>query len=112
MNRLGGKVMGARLLLILMGGAILAAALLAGRQIAEAAPALQLPWPSGQQHRINGGNTYGCDTHNQLTASSSTSYNADYYAIDFQFAQGQDVSAVAAGNVAVRGDAGGGSASG
>ena len=30
---------------------------------AAAAPALQLPWPVGTQHRINGGYTYGCGTH-------------------------------------------------
>jgi len=76
-----------------------ALALVSASASAQAAPALQLPWPAGQQHRINGGNTYGCDTHNTATASSATAYNADYYAIDFQFTLDQQVSAVAAGTV-------------
>jgi hypothetical protein len=45
---------------------------------------LQLPWPSGHAHRIYGGNTYGCDTHNDLTALPEYPYSAGYYAIDFQ----------------------------
>lgn len=72
----------------------------------RAAPLLQLPWPTGQQHRISGGNTYGCDTHNLHTASSDSAYNADYWAIDFQFGPVDgsplDVAAVAAGTVAQR----------
>lgn len=51
---------------------------------------MQLPWPSAASHRINGGNTYGCDTH------SST---LDRYAIDFQFSINETVSAVASGTV-------------
>ena len=71
------------------------------------APTLQLPWPTGQQHRIYGGWTYGCPagypfygTHDRLT--NSDHYNADYYAVDFQLALGNDVSAVAPGTVIYR----------
>lgn len=78
-------------------GFAFALALVITQKAADAAPALPLPWLTGAQHRINGGNTYGCDTHNTQTASSATAYNADYYAIDFQFQLGDDVSAVAAG---------------
>lgn len=50
---------------------------------------LQLPWPTGQSHDINGGNSYNCNDHVGL----------DYYAIDFALPSGSDVSAVAAGIV-------------
>lgn len=64
---------------------------------AEADPPhpLQLPWPRGEQHRINGGYTYGCFTH------GGSGYETNYYAIDFQFSIGQSVSAVAAGTVTI-----------
>jgi murein DD-endopeptidase MepM/ murein hydrolase activator NlpD len=53
---------------------------------ARASPALQLPWPSGHQHRISGGNTYNCDTHDRGTATGGPPlYNADQYGVDFQF---------------------------
>jgi len=88
-------------------------ALLANHETAMAAPTLQLPWPSGHQHRINGGWTYGCPagypyygTHDRLT--NSDHYNADYYAIDFQFGSVDgsplDVSALAPGTVIYRAD--------
>lgn len=57
----------------------------------EAAPALQLPWPLGVQHLINGGNTYGCGTHSDPAVNK--------YAIDFQFADGDAVASVAGGTV-------------
>ena len=70
--------------------------LVGGPAPAEAAPGLlQLPWPAGTEHRINGGNTYGCGTHT----------GGDYYAIDFQFAINEIISATAAGQVISRGDA-------
>jgi hypothetical protein len=89
------------------------AALLTSQETATAAPALQLPWPTGHQHRINGGNAYGCGTHSgPQTAISASAYNADYYAIDFQFGLDDgsplDVSATAAGTVIVRENAGDG----
>jgi hypothetical protein len=60
---------------------------------ADAAPGvLQLPWPAGVQHRINGGDTYGCGYHQ----------GSSQYAIDFQLATGNDVSAVAGGTVSER----------
>ena len=43
------------------------------------------------QHRISGGNTYGCDTHTNAAINK--------YGIDFQFSDGQSVTAVAAGTV-------------
>jgi hypothetical protein len=58
----------------------------------EAAPGLQLPWPTGVQHRINGGYTYGCGTHT----------GSNYYAIDFQFANHELVSSTANGTVTIR----------
>lgn len=75
---------------------------------ADAATPLQLPWPTGGQHRISGGYTYGCGTHSTATASGPTAYNADYFAIDFQFALNDNVTAIAAGNVIYRDDAGDG----
>lgn len=76
----------------------------------SAAPPLQLPWPAGHEHGINGGWTYGCPsgdpyygTHNTTVASSATAYNADYYAIDFQINTSPlDVAAVAGGTVVLR----------
>jgi hypothetical protein len=52
---------------------------------------LMLPWPGGpaNAHRINGGYTYGCGTHR----------DSNYYAIDFQFAIGEEVSSVTNGIV-------------
>jgi hypothetical protein len=85
--------------------AILAVFLAQSIPAAEAAaPPLQLPWPTNHQHKIYGGNTYGCDTH--TTLDETYSYNADYYAIDFQFGSIDgsplDVSAAATGTVIVR----------
>ncbi len=55
---------------------------------ASAAPSLQLPWPTGQVHRISSfGSGYGCDFHQGRTQ----------YALDFDHTAGQQVSAVAAG---------------
>ena len=55
---------------------------------ADAAPALQLPWPTGQAHYIwEGANGYNCGGH----------VGRDLYAIDFQLSTGNAVSAVAAG---------------
>ena len=55
---------------------------------AGAAPALQLPWPTGQVHYIwEGANGYNCGGH----------VGRDLYAIDFQLSTGNAVSAVAAG---------------
>ena len=62
-------------LALLVLAAVVAFAVFRGN--AYAAPALQLPWPAGIQYRINGGNTYGCDTHSNPAVN--------YYAIDFQF---------------------------
>lgn len=59
--------------------------------IALAAPDLQLPWPGGVQHRIFGGNTYGCDTHSVP--------ERNYYGIDFVFGSNDHVAAVTAGTV-------------
>lgn len=74
--------------------------------VSRAAPALQVPWPTGQQHRIYGGSTYGCDLHTTMTATSGSAYNADYYGIDFQAGSVDgsplDVSAGAAGQVILR----------
>jgi murein DD-endopeptidase MepM/ murein hydrolase activator NlpD len=60
--------------------------------------ALQFPWPTGQYHTINGGDTYGCGYH----------IHADYYAIDFvsqyptpKNSFGEPVSAVADGSIYV-----------
>ena len=53
-----------------------------------AAPTLQLPWPAGQQHRINGGDTYDCGQYH---------HGRTRFAVDFQFSLGQPVAAVAAG---------------
>jgi hypothetical protein len=82
---------------------------LLGDRSTTAAPSLQLPWPAGHQHRINGGYTYGCGTHTTSVATSSTAYNADYYAIDFQFGSIDgsplDIGAVATGLVVFRGNA-------
>lgn len=51
-------------------------ALLANIGPAAAAPSLQLLWPTGEQHRIYGGYTYGCVTHGgpdmRLTTTQST----------------------------------------
>ncbi len=66
-------------------------ALLADIGSAAGAPELQLPWPTGEQHRIWGGNTYGCGTHG----------GTNYYAIDLQFSTGQSVAATAAGTVVI-----------
>jgi len=68
-----------------------------GAKVAYAASiALQFPWPTGQYHTINGGDTYGCGFH----------VHADYYAIDFvsqyptpKNSFGEPVSAVADGTI-------------
>jgi hypothetical protein len=50
-------------------------ALIARPQKAHGALALQLPWPTGQAQKVDGGNTYGCGTHT----------GPDQWAIDFWF---------------------------
>lgn len=68
-----------------------------------AAPGLQLPWPTGVSNRMNGiGHGYNCSTHDRLTESSP--YNADHYALDFEFALDEPVSATAGGTVAIAWD--------
>jgi hypothetical protein len=96
--------MRASLAVVALASLALALGLMTGERTAEAAaPPLQLPWPTGDQHRISGGNTYGCDTHKTSNASG---YAADYYAIDFQFGPVDgsplDVSATATGTVVYR----------
>jgi len=58
---------------------------------AHAAPGWQLPWPTGNQQRIQGGNTYDCGDH----------LGTGKYAIDFWFdpSVGGPVASVAAGTV-------------
>ncbi len=73
----------------------------------QAAPALQLPWPSGHQHRIAGGNGYNCDTHTTDPATGGPPlYNADKFALDFQFGSIDgsplDVGAAADGTIVYR----------
>jgi murein DD-endopeptidase MepM/ murein hydrolase activator NlpD len=95
-----------RILIGLFLGTMLSAGLLSGIWAVRLATparanttiALQLPWPTGQYHNINGGDTYGCGFH----------IHADYYAIDFVSQIGEPVSAIAAGTVhlAVRNDYG------
>ncbi len=80
------------------GALILLVGLLGGDQSASAAPALQLPWPTGEQHRINGGWTYGCPSGYPYYGTHNGS---NYYAIDFVFSVGQNVSATAAGTVMI-----------
>lgn len=60
-------------------------------------PPLQLPWPTGQVHNINGGFSYGC---------GSTHSGSDVYGIDFTLSSGSDVAATAAGTVLDTGDQG------
>jgi len=55
-------------------------------------PSWQLPWPTGQQHQITDGYTYGCGTHQGI----------DEFAVDFSLSLGQEVSAVASGTVTNR----------
>jgi murein DD-endopeptidase MepM/ murein hydrolase activator NlpD len=78
--------------------------IITGAGTAAAQPALQLPWPTGDQHRIYGGNTYNCDTHTEAT--NTDHYNADKYGIDFQFGlvdgSPLDIAAVAGGTVIYR----------
>lgn len=85
--------------------ALTCALLLGGRTAEAAAPPLQLPWPTNHQHRINGGSVYNCYLHTTQTASSGGAYNADYYAIDFQFGSVDgsplDIAAVSGGTVEV-----------
>jgi len=76
-------------LVALVCGLLLSASL--ATPSSQAAPSLQLPWPSGAQHRINGGYTYGCGTHSNTTRN--------YYAIDFVFAVGDAVSATSGGTI-------------
>jgi len=73
-RRVGRRHRRARILTVVLGVAL---ALLVSPTPANAAttlPDLQLPWPTGIFHAINGGDTYGCNFH----------INADYFAIDFQ----------------------------
>src|SRR5579859_848545 len=69
------------------------------------APLLQLPWPSGQQHDINGGYTYDCGDHGPPPPTGNP---LDYYAIDFALPMDSQVSAVAAGTAHVVPDKGNG----
>lgn len=89
-----------------LGAVALAVASLVTTQTARAAPPLQLPWPTGEQHKISGGNTYGCDTHDDMTAPQGVPYGAGYYAIDFQFGSVDgsplNVAAAAGGRVIVK----------
>ena len=55
--------------------------------VSDGAPPLQLPWPTGQIHNINGGSTYNCKHH----------VGRDRFAIDFHLGAGDAVSAVAPG---------------
>src|SRR6266542_2222330 len=60
--------------------------------VAQAAPALQLPWPTGASRRIDGGYSYNCGDHT----------GSNQYAIEFQSGvdvSTLDVSATAAGSV-------------
>jgi len=72
--------------------------------LVEAAPEWQLPWPTTQQHRISGGNTYNCGTHTTDPATSGSAYNADKYAVDFQFTLEQPASGVASGTIFLAGN--------
>jgi len=63
-------------------------------------PAFQLPWPTNTTHRINFGNTYGCDTHDDASDDGLD----DYWAIDFEFARNEPVTAVADGTANFVGD--------
>ena len=81
-------VAGMAALVTLLGGAMGAFAGVAPvPSVPAGVPALQLPWPTGQQHNQNEGNSYGCGDHT----------GKDYYAIDFNLAANSQVSAVAAG---------------
>ena len=108
--------MGRAFALVLLAVMLLLMAGLAQINTALALPYLRFPWPAGHEHRIYGGWTYGCQggppffgTHDKMTADTSTSYNADYYAIDFQFGpidgSPLDVAATAPGTVVYRDDA-------
>ena len=78
----------------ILATALVIAAQFLGATGAGTDPSLQLPWPSGEQHRINGGYTYGCGTH------GGTGYESNYHAIDFSFPNvGSNVSAVATGTI-------------
>ena len=79
---------------------------LEGHDGAGAVPSLQLPWPTGEQHRINGGWTYGCPSGYPFYGTHNGS---NYYAIDFVFTIGQNVAATAPGTVTIAaiGDNGG-----
>lgn len=80
-----------------LGGLAIAVLWVALAHSADASLALQLPWPTGSQHRINsGGQSYGCGvTH------GGAGYESNYYAIDFEFSTGQSVSAIASGTVSI-----------
>lgn len=65
-------------------------------------PLCSYPGPRAANIRSQSGNTYSrpgytCGDHDLLTANAP--YNADYYAIDFEFTVDQPVSAAAAGTV-------------
>src|SRR5438034_6687006 len=61
------------------------------KNVAEAAPGWQLPWPAGNQQRIDNGNSYGCGDHTDQSR----------WAIDFWFDPqfGGPVAAAAGGTV-------------
>lgn len=83
--------------------ACLAAILLGANGTVEAAPGLQFPWPAGASHRMNGiGHGYNCSSHDRITETSS--FNADYWALDFEFARDEPVTATAAGTVLIATD--------
>jgi hypothetical protein len=71
-----------------VAGLLIAAAVICVVAPSAHAASLQLPWPTGEVHRINSaGSGYGCDFHVGRTQ----------YAIDFDHAEGQAVSSVAEG---------------
>lgn len=72
-------------------GAVLFWSILTTSHVQAVTPPLQLPWPTGDQHRINSGNqTYNC---------GSTHMGSNAYAIDFEFTIGQSVAVVASGTI-------------
>lgn len=87
-----------RLTGILVLAALSVSILMAHERGVQAAPPLQLPWPSGEQHRINSGNqSYNCGlTH------GGQGYETNAYAIDFEFLTiGLAVGAASTGQVSI-----------
>ncbi len=80
-----------RTFVVSVAAAVMAVTLLTPHA-AHAAPPLQLPWLTGDQHRINsGGYSYNCGGH--------TGSNA--FAIDFEFGVGQNVGSAAPGSISI-----------